>query len=94
MAKLEKVETYSLAKPFGVAMAFLGFFAGILYAVIGAIYDVLRGKVSVGTALAFLAPIGMPGMFATFGFVVGAIGAFLYNFVAGWVGRLEMDFEQ
>ena len=39
-----------------------------------------------GTALAFLALIGMPGVFATFGLMIGAVGAFLYNLVAGRVG--------
>jgi hypothetical protein len=44
-------------------------------------------------ALAFLALIGMPIIFAAFGNVAGAIGAFLYNLFARWFGGLEMDFE-
>ncbi len=93
MAKLEKVETFSLAKPLAIALALVGLVAGILYAVVGAAYDVLRGKVGIGTALAFLAPIGMPSMFATFGFIVGTIGAFLYNFVAEWLGASDRNVE-
>ena len=38
--------------------------------------------------------IGRPIIFATFGFIVGVIGAFLYNLVAGGVGGIEMVFEQ
>jgi len=36
----------------------------------------------------------MPITFAIPGFIVGAIGAFIYNLVAGWIGGIEMDFEQ
>ncbi len=35
----------------------------------------------------------MPVMFAIFGFIAGAIGAFLYNLAAGWFGGIKMDFE-
>ena len=82
----------------------VGLIAGILYSFGGAIYDVLVSKewitsastpgVGWGTALAFLALIAMPIMFATFGFIAGVLGAFLYNLVARWVGGIEMHFEQ
>ena len=70
-------------------MAIVGLIAGILYSVGGAIYDVLVSigwitcastpGVGYGTALAFLALVGMPVTFATFGFMVGRIEVFLYN---------------
>jgi hypothetical protein len=44
--------------------------------------------------LAFGALIGMPIIFATFGFIVGLIEAFLYNLFARWFGGIEIDFEQ
>jgi hypothetical protein len=47
-----------------------------------------------GTALAFLALVGMLAIFATSGILVGAIGAFLYNVFAGRVGGVEIDVEQ
>jgi hypothetical protein len=38
----------------------------------------------------------MPIIFATFGFIAGAIGAFLYNVFARWFGgiAIDMDFTQ
>ena len=91
----------SLAKLLAVLMAFVGLATGILYSFGGAIYDVLVSKgwitsastpgVGKGTALAFLALIGMPILFATFGFIAGVIGAFLYNLAARWVGGIEID---
>ena len=84
MARLEKVEEYSLAIPLAVAMALVGLIGGVLYAVGGAIYDVLKGQVGSGTALAFMSIVGMPIMFSSFGFLAGVIGAFLNNWLVGW----------
>lgn len=36
----------------------------------------------------------MPIIFATFGFMVGLIEAFLYNVFARWFGGIEIDVEQ
>ena len=73
-------------------MAVVGLIAGFFYSFGGAAVDVLvttgvitsasTPGVSWGTALAFLALIGMPAYFAVFGFAAGAIGAFLYGLVA------------
>ena len=76
-------------------MSFVGLIAGILYSFGGAIYDLLTsGTVNWGTALAFLALIGMPILFATFGFLVGLIEAFLYNLFARRIGGIELEIEQ
>ncbi len=94
MTKLKSIGVVSSAKLLAGIMTLVGLLAGILYSFGGAIYDVLTtGTVNSGTALAFLALIGMPVLFAIFGFLVGFMGAFLYNLVAGWIGGIEMDFE-
>ena len=93
MAKVKTVRVFSFAKFQAVLMAPAGLIAGILYSFGGAIYDVLTtGSVNLGTALAFLALIGMPITFATFGFLLGLIEAVLYNLLAGWFGGVEIDF--
>ena len=76
-------------------MSFVGLIAGILYSFGGAIYDVLTsGSVYWGTALAFLAIIGMPIVFASFGFIVGLIEVYLYNLFAPLIGGIDLDIEQ
>jgi len=94
MAKLTKIGVLSLAKFQAVMMALIGLAAGIIYSFGGAIYDIFTIGLNEGTALAFLALLGMPIMFAAYGFIIGALGAFLYNLVAEWLGGIEIDIEQ
>lgn len=94
MAKLRRVGVLFLAKLQAAIMAWVGLGVGIVYSFGGAIYDVAStGSVNVGTALAFFALLGMPILFAAFGFASGAIGAVIYNYTAGWFGGIEMDLE-
>jgi len=94
MARLHKIGVLFLAKLQAVIMACVGLIAGILYSFGGAIFDVLTtGSANLGTALAFLALIGMPVVFAIFGFLAGAVAAPMYNLIAGRFGGLEMDLE-
>ncbi len=104
MVKIKKIRVMSLAKLQGAMAAFIGLVAGILYSFGGALLDVLVSMgwissaattgVGYGTALAFLAIIGMPIMFGIVGFVAGLIAAGLYNLVAQRVGGVEVDLEQ
>ena len=94
MTKVKKIRMLSFAKLQAIIMAVAGLIAGILYSFGGAIYDVLTIGLNLGSALAFLALIGMPIIFATFGFIVGLIEAFLYSLFARWFGGIEIDFEQ
>lgn len=106
MAKIRKIGVLSFAKLQAVIMAIVGLIAGILYSFGGLIIDMFVSigwvssasaetpGLSFGTVLAFGALIGMPIIFATFGFIVGIIEAFLYNLYARWFGGIEIDFEQ
>ena len=95
MARLRRIGVLCLAKLQATMMAITGVIAGILYSFGGAIYDLITtGTMNLGTALAFLALVGMPLMFAAAGFVAGAILAPLYNLVAARFGGIEADFEQ
>ncbi len=47
------------------------------------------GLLAFGIGFAFLMPI----FYAVMGFIVGTLGAFLYNWVAGWLGGIEVEVE-
>ena len=94
MATLKNIRVLSLAKLQGAMMTFVGLIAGIVYSFGGAIYEALTGSLNSGTALAFSALIGIPVLFAVFGFLTGAIEAYLYNVASKWFGGIEIDIEQ
>ena len=95
MTQIKKIGVLSFVKFQAVLMSFVGLIAGILYSFGVAIYDVLTsGSVNWGTALAFLALIGMPIVFASFGFILGLIEVYLYNSFAPLFGGLDLDIEQ
>lgn len=93
----------SFGKLQAVIMLMVGLLAGILYSFGGLILDLLvsvgwittseTSGLSYGTALAFGALLGMPLIFATFGFVFGLVEAYLYNVFARRFGGIEVKFE-
>lgn len=66
-------------------MAYVGLACGVLYSFGGLIYDLLTVGLNWGTALAFMALVGMPVLFGAFGFICGA----LYALVVGGIGAVH-----
>lgn len=89
VAKTKTLRVLTFARFQAVLMAPLGLVAGILYSFGGAIYELATSSLNSGTALAFLALLGMPVVFAGIGFVVGLIEALLFNTFAGRLGGIE-----
>jgi hypothetical protein len=72
---------------------------GVLYALLGLVFlpfawlfsSMMPGD-GAGMIMGF--GIAMPIVYGIFGLVFGAIGAFIYNLVAGWTGGLEMEVDE
>jgi hypothetical protein len=71
---------------------------GIIYAIVGLIFAPFvlltsawapEGGGGLGTGFAILLPI----LYGVVGFITTAIGAALYNLIAGWIGGIELDIE-
>lgn len=104
--KTNKINLLSFAKFQALLTSFLGIIAGLLYSLGGLFLDAMVSAnllspvlyktpgLSFGTILAFGSLIGMPIMFAVFGFILGLIEALLYNFYVGWFGAVEIDIWQ
>ncbi|MBT8141344.1 MAG: hypothetical protein HKN88_05225 [Gammaproteobacteria bacterium] len=91
MSKLKKLGIRSLGKQFAALSALLGLFCGVLYSFGGFVYDYYFGYLGYGTALAFMALIGMPLLFAAIGFLCGVLIAILFNFAARFTGGIDIE---
>lgn len=104
MIKPKRIKVLSFAIFQSILFAIGGLLAGILYSFGGFIIDVLVSLnwidsqetpgLSYGTVLAFGALIGMPLIFATFGFFLGLLESLIYNIFAKWLNRIDINFEQ
>ncbi len=52
-----------------------------------------RAPAAVATGIMLGMGLFIPVIYGVMGFVVGIIGAAIYNLVAGWIGGIEMDVE-
>ena len=91
---LNKIRVLSFAKLQAILLSLLGLIAGIIYSVGGLIYDIFTVGLNFGSVLAFLALIGMPILFAIFGFILGLIEIILFNLFARWLGNVDLFLEQ
>ncbi len=93
MAKKSKFDYRTLIKLHATVFGFLGLVTGVLYSVCGFFYDATAGELGSGTALAFMALVGMPFLFAVAGIVLGIVEAAVISLLRSWPGKLPFKFE-
>ena len=94
MVKIEKIGVASAAKIYGLTLGALGFVIGIFYALFLTAFTGLFGDEisSFGAGgLGIVMVIVFPIMYGIMGFIFGALGAVVYNFVASKIGGLEIS---
>lgn len=92
MVKIEKIGVASAAKIYGLTLGILGFVIGIFYALflstfLGLFKDSSMNLGSMGIIVAIIFPI----IYGILGFIIGALGSVVYNFVASKIGGLEIQ---
>lgn len=93
---VRRMDVWSTARLSLVVYALVGLVFGVFWAVLMGSMGSMGwpGAGPMGAAnptVALFAVIAPPVFYAVAGFVGGAIMAFLYNLVAGWVGGIELD---
>jgi hypothetical protein len=103
MAKMviKRLGVFSVAKIYSVVMAGIGLLVGIPLGLIMIIFGAaimssrsegaMGGGVGIGMGIFYM--VGLPIMYAVFGFIGGAIGALIYNMAAGIIGGVELELE-
>ncbi|MDH5644234.1 MAG: hypothetical protein OEY63_08535 [Gemmatimonadota bacterium] len=83
----QAIQSLHAAKTMARWMAYFGLGLGVIYSIGGFFYDLFTTGVNWGTALAFLALMGMPLIFGTLGFICGGLFGFTTNAVAESIRR-------
>jgi hypothetical protein len=98
---LRHIAPFSAAKINGILCALMGLIVGFFWSagalLIGAFASQM-GDGPEGGLFAALFGVGaiifLPLFYGVFGFIAGLITAWLYNVIAGWIGGLEVEFDQ
>ena len=92
----------SVAKMYGLLMFIFGLIFGVLYGlffiIFGAAMSAMAGREGAAggvssVVVGILMMIGIPLMYGVIGFIMGAIGALIYNTMAGIIGGVKFDLE-
>ncbi len=95
MKKIKRIRPLPFATLQAILLAHIGLLLGILYSFGGLVYDLYTTHtVNYGTALAFLALLGMPAILGVGGFLLGIFEAFLYNLLARFHGGFAISREK
>jgi hypothetical protein len=98
MQRVKSFGVLSVAKIAGLCygamgLLFVPFF--FMFGVIGMMAGRQAGApgASLGPVLGVLLALIMPIIYGGMGFVMGALGAFIYNLMAGWIGGIEVELQ-
>jgi len=98
MQRVKSIGVLSFAKISGVCYGILGLLIAPFFLLMGLISGFggrSGGRVGPGLGPVFGVGLAilMPLIYGVMGFVLGAIGSFIYNAVASWLGGIEVDLE-
>jgi hypothetical protein len=91
---VKSVGVMSVAKIMGVIYGCIGLLFApifILFGLLGSFAD--KGNIPFAGIFSVAFAIFMPITYGVMGFISGAIGGLIYNFVAKWIGGFELELE-
>jgi len=92
--RLKKIDVLSFAKLNAFIMAIMGLLIGLFLAGIGGIASTMTGSMGAFAGMGLIGIIIIPIIYGVFGFIIGALSAWLYNLFAQWFGGVELEFEK
>jgi hypothetical protein len=94
MQIVKSVGVLSVAKILGLVQACLGLVFAPFVLLIGLLGSLAgQQKTPFAGMFGVIFALFMPVLYGAIGFLTGALGAFLYNLFAGWVGGFEVEME-
>ena len=97
---LTKIGVLSCGKVMGVMYGVMGLIGGFIMSVVSLLSAAFGSAASnqwealLGMIFGIGAIVFLPAFYGAMGFAFGLLSALLYNWIAGWIGGLEVEFEQ
>ncbi len=95
MMRIRSVGVLSVAKIAGLLYTGLGVLLVPIFLLVGLV-GAMASKQNTGLGMAGMLVLAVcaPFFYGGIGFLFGALSAFLYNLVAGWVGGVEIELQE
>src|SRR5512142_2857103 len=96
MQRIKSVGVLSVATVSGMCYGAMGLLLVPifrLFAAIGFMAPKQPGMPGFAPAFGIAFAVCAPVLYGAMGFVIGALGAFIYNLIAGWIGGVEIELE-
>jgi len=94
MHVLKSVGVMSVAKIMGLVYGCMGLIFAPFFLIFGLLASIGgQSKMPFAGVFGVMFAVLMPVLYGVTGFVTGALGAFLYNLFAKWVGGFELEME-
>ena len=94
MVRLKSVGVLSVAKLAALMYGGIALLFVPVLVIIAAVMSAMPHQQGQPPAIMFAVfAVLAPFFYAAMGFIIGALGAFIYNLAAGWLGGVEMQFE-
>ena len=95
MHRVKSLGVLSVAKVAGLCYGAMGLIFVPFFFIFGFL-TMIAGKdagpmAGLGPVLGVVLAVMMPVLYGCMGFIMGALGALIYNLMAGWVGGIEVE---
>jgi hypothetical protein len=94
MVRLRSIGVLSCAKIYGIVHMALGVLFGLFFVLIGLVgLAAAPSQQKLGMIGILIIAALSPFIYGALGFVIGAVGALLYNWIASAIGGIEMELD-
>ena len=96
MKEIKKINILSVAKIYGLSMAFIGLIIGIFVGFAMFFFGTFVGTDNnyssyFGLSMGIIGLLAMPILFGLLGLIFGGLAAFFYNLLASWLGGIKIE---
>ncbi len=91
---IKRLDVWSVAKIYSLVSALGGFIAALLLILLSMMFGNLMQMLFPNLIVSWVLLIQLPLIYGIVGIIIGALAAWFYNIIAGWVGGVVIELEE